>query len=54
MGEQFSWRTSGAETRRHEAMAPYVVEEREAFCRGRELTVPVRQPVAPVSRETEL
>ncbi|GAA2367614.1 hypothetical protein [Nonomuraea africana] len=37
-----SWRTSEAETHRREAMAPYVVEEREGFYRGRELAVPVR------------
>ncbi|MER6948396.1 hypothetical protein ABT294_30650 [Nonomuraea sp. NPDC000554] len=37
-----SWRTSEAETRRREAMAPYVVAEREGFYRGRELAVPVR------------
>jgi heme-degrading monooxygenase HmoA len=34
------WRTSGAEMSRREAMAPYVVEEREAFYRGRELAMP--------------
>ena len=38
-----SWRTSEAETRRREAMAPYVLEEREGFYRGRELAIPVRQ-----------
>ncbi|WP_188187453.1 hypothetical protein [Nonomuraea sp. SYSU D8015] len=37
-----SWRHSEAEARRREAMAPYVVEEREGFYRGRELAVPVR------------
>lgn len=37
-----SWRTSAAETHRREAMAPYVVEERESFYHGRELAVPVR------------
>jgi heme-degrading monooxygenase HmoA len=37
-----SWRTSEPETRRRAAMAPYVVEEREAFYRGRELGVPQR------------
>jgi heme-degrading monooxygenase HmoA len=35
-----AWRTSEAEARRREAMAPYVVEEREAFYRGRELAIP--------------
>ncbi len=37
-----SWRDSEAEAQRREAMAPYVVEERDAFYRGRELAVPVR------------
>jgi heme-degrading monooxygenase HmoA len=37
-----AWRASEAETRRRAAMAPYVVEEQEAFYRGRELAVPVR------------
>ena len=37
-----SWRASDAEARRREAMAPFVVEEREAFYRGRELIVPAR------------
>jgi heme-degrading monooxygenase HmoA len=35
-----AWRASEAETRRREAMAPYVLEEREGFYRGRELVVP--------------
>lgn len=35
-----SWRASEPETRRRAAMAPYVVEEREGFYRGRELGVP--------------
>jgi hypothetical protein len=35
-------RPSDAEARRREAMAPFVVEEREAFYRGRELIVPAR------------
>jgi heme-degrading monooxygenase HmoA len=35
-----AWRVSGAEARRREAMAPYVVEERELFYRGRELARP--------------
>ncbi|MGW7364024.1 hypothetical protein ACWGI8_11475 [Streptomyces sp. NPDC054841] len=37
-----AWRGSDAETRRREVMAPYVVEEREAFYRGRELVIPER------------
>jgi heme-degrading monooxygenase HmoA len=37
-----SWRGSEAETRRREAMSPYVVEEREGFYLGRELGIPVR------------
>lgn len=37
-----TWRASGAERRRREAMAPYVIEEREGFYRGRELAVPER------------
>lgn len=37
-----SWRSSESEIRRREAMAPYVVEEREGFYRGGELAVPVR------------
>ncbi len=32
-----SWRASDTEKRRREAMAPYVVDEREGFYRGREL-----------------
>ncbi|MFF3518823.1 hypothetical protein ACWEO4_46610 [Streptomyces sp. NPDC004393] len=35
-----SWRNSEPEARRRRAMAPYVVEEREGFYRGRELTIP--------------
>jgi hypothetical protein len=35
-----AWRASEAAARRREAMAPYVVEEREAFYRGRELAMP--------------
>jgi heme-degrading monooxygenase HmoA len=35
-----AWRASDAEARRREAMALYVVEEQEAFYRGRELAVP--------------
>ncbi|PZG22089.1 hypothetical protein [Nonomuraea aridisoli] len=37
-----AWRTSEGEAHRREVMAPYVVEEREGFYRGRELAVPVR------------
>ena len=37
-----AWRGSGAEARRREAMAPYVVEEQETFYYGRELARPVR------------
>jgi heme-degrading monooxygenase HmoA len=37
-----AWRASEAEARRREAMARYVLEEREIFYRGRELAVPVR------------
>ncbi|WP_028810555.1 putative quinol monooxygenase [Streptomyces flavidovirens] len=35
-----SWRASDAEQERREAMAPYVVEEREGYFRGRELVIP--------------
>ena len=35
-----AWRASGAEARRREAMAGYVLAEQEAFYRGRELVVP--------------
>ncbi len=37
-----TWRASEAAARRHEAMQPYVLEEKEAFYRGRELIVPAR------------
>jgi heme-degrading monooxygenase HmoA len=37
-----AWRASGAEARRRQAMAPYVLAEQEAFYRGRELIVPAR------------
>ncbi|KUJ37287.1 hypothetical protein ACZ90_70255 [Streptomyces albus subsp. albus] len=37
-----AWRTSDAEVQRRAAMAPFVLEETEAFYRGRELGVPVR------------
>jgi heme-degrading monooxygenase HmoA len=42
-----AWRTSQPEARRREAMAPYVVEEREAFYRGRELAVPAGREFTP-------
>ncbi len=35
-----AWRASDAEAQRREAMAPYLVEEAEAFYRGRKLVVP--------------
>ncbi|MFD5097894.1 antibiotic biosynthesis monooxygenase [Streptomyces albidochromogenes] len=35
-----SWRGSDAEKRRRDAMAPYVVEEREGYYRGGELAIP--------------
>jgi len=35
-----AWRASDAEARRRQAMAPCVVEEREAFYHGRELSAP--------------
>jgi heme-degrading monooxygenase HmoA len=38
-----AWRDSEAEMRRRQAMAPYVLEAREAFYRGRELGIPGRQ-----------
>ncbi|MEV1172103.1 antibiotic biosynthesis monooxygenase [Nonomuraea sp. NPDC049784] len=37
-----SWRASEGEAHRREVMAPYILEEREGFYRGRELGVPVR------------
>ena len=37
-----AFRASEAETGRRAAMAPYVLEEQEAFYRGRELVVPAR------------
>jgi len=37
-----AWRDSAAEARRRAAMAAYVVDEHEAFYRGRELVVPAR------------
>jgi heme-degrading monooxygenase HmoA len=36
-----AWRGSDSEARRRHAMEPYVVDEREAFYRGRELAIPV-------------
>ncbi|RPE40707.1 hypothetical protein EDD90_3769 [Streptomyces sp. Ag109_O5-1] len=39
-----SWRASEPETQRRAAMAPYVVEEREGFYRGRELAIPSGRP----------
>jgi len=38
-----AWRASDAEAHRREAMAPWVVEEREAFYRGRELSAPAER-----------
>jgi heme-degrading monooxygenase HmoA len=38
-----AWRNSEAEEQRRDAMAPYVLEDREAFYRGRELGIPGRQ-----------
>jgi heme-degrading monooxygenase HmoA len=38
-----AWRDSESEKRRRQAMAPYVLEAREAFYRGRELGIPGRQ-----------
>ena len=35
-----AWRASEAEVRRRTAIAPYVLDEQEAFYRGRELHVP--------------
>ena len=35
-----AWRASESEAHRREAMAPYIVDEQEAFYRGRELIVP--------------
>ncbi len=37
-----AWRACVAEARRREAMAPYVLDEQEAFYRGRKLAVPAR------------
>ena len=38
-----AWQDSEAEDRRRQAMAPYVLESREAFYRGRELGIPGRR-----------
>ena len=35
-----AWRASDTEARRRTAMAPYVLDEYEAFYRGRELLIP--------------
>jgi heme-degrading monooxygenase HmoA len=35
-----AWRASGAEQRRRQAMSGHVLDEQEAFYRGRELIVP--------------
>ncbi|HKA94841.1 MAG TPA: hypothetical protein VKD66_01140 [Streptosporangiaceae bacterium] len=35
-----AWRASESEARRRAAMAPYILDEQEAFYRGRELVVP--------------
>jgi heme-degrading monooxygenase HmoA len=35
-----AWRASESEARRRAAMAPYILDEQEAFYRGRELHVP--------------
>jgi heme-degrading monooxygenase HmoA len=37
-----AWRASEGEARRRRAMAPYVVEDRDSFYRGRELAIPGR------------
>jgi heme-degrading monooxygenase HmoA len=37
-----AWRASEPEAQRRAGMAPYVVEEREGFYRGRELAIPQR------------
>ena len=37
-----AWRASEAEAHRRQAMAPHVLDEQEAFYRGRELIVPAR------------
>jgi heme-degrading monooxygenase HmoA len=37
-----TWRASGGEARRRDAMSSYVVDEREAFYRRRQLAVPAR------------
>ena len=35
-----AWRASESEARRRAAMAPYVLDEQEAFYRGRQLVIP--------------
>ena len=35
-----AWRASETKARRREAMAPHVLDEQEAFYRGRELVIP--------------
>jgi heme-degrading monooxygenase HmoA len=37
-----AWRASEDEVRRRQAMAPYILDERESIYRGRELLVPDR------------
>ncbi|MCW6004270.1 antibiotic biosynthesis monooxygenase [Micromonospora sp. CPCC 205371] len=37
-----AWRASDGEATRREAMAPYIIEERESFYLGRELRIPTR------------
>jgi O-methyltransferase len=44
-----AWRAPGAEARRREATAAHVLDEQEAFYRGRELAVPARQQPRPAS-----
>ncbi len=44
-----AWRASESEARRREAMAPHIVDEQEAFYRGRELIVPARSQRRPES-----
>ncbi|MFI2200453.1 hypothetical protein ACH47Z_06650 [Streptomyces sp. NPDC020192] len=39
-----SWRASEPEAERRAGMAPFVVEEREGFYRGRELAIPEGSP----------
>ena len=37
-----AWRASDAEAHRRAAMAPYVLDEHEAFYQGRQLLIPAR------------